>query len=209
MHNKTSEKNAIDLSKYVYTSSIGVHIAKERMLYGETWAETQFKLQSKKLRMPTIHEFKEFLKYLKNDYPNRAEADSILDDILTIRGPWRAEWPDARFEEKNGILHISYGHKVQGTQLVAQCSMPLEACLMKDKTPGIDLEDWLNNSTSQGLPKQDIKNGTLYYWSPRENNVARFIADMTWAYIDCDRKQEDTYGSLGVFACIEPTKRDD
>ena len=200
---KILRNDAVDLSRYVYTPSTGIYNAKERTIYGETWPETHFKLQAQGLRMPTIHEFKEFLKYMKHGYPDRAEADSILDDILTVRSPWRAEWLDARFEEKNGILHVNYCHKVQGNKLVAQYSMPLEVCLVKNKFAGIDLEEWLNNSTQQGLPKQDIKKGALYYCSPTKDNVARFIADLVGAYFDCDRNQQDPYGSLGVFACIE------
>jgi len=158
--------------------------------------------------MPTIHEFKEFLKYLKHDYSNRAEADSILDGILSAKSPVRAEWLDAKFEEKNGILYLNYGHEAQGNQLVAKYSVPLEKCLMKEKMPGIDMEDWLNNATSQGLPKEGIKQGCLYYWPPTKNHVARLIADLVGAYFDCDRDQHTPYSLFGVFACAEGAKRD-
>jgi hypothetical protein len=74
---------------------------------------------------------------------------------------------------------------------------------MKDKIPGIDLEEWLNNSTKQGLPNPKTKQGQLHYWYPRANYVAWFVADLDWASFGCDRSPAYSSPSLGVFAVRE------
>lgn len=200
---KASVTPAIELSGYIHIPSINKHIAKQRTLNGKTWYDAHKELQSQGLRMPTVNEFIEFLKYLKHGYPNRQEAEYVLDDILTVKSPWRAEWLDAKFEKKNNIWCINYSHEVQGSELIAQYSKELEACLMQDKTPGIDLDDWLNNANSQGLPKPDVKQGPICYWYPRENAVARFLASSDRAGFLCYGYPEISNSDLGVRAVRE------
>ena len=79
-----------------------------------------------------------------------------------------------------------------------QVTEPLEDCLMRDKTPGIDLDYWLNNATSQGLPTQNIPDGDLWYWYPAIGTVAGFSVDSGGAVLYCVRFPQYSDSSLGV-----------
>ena len=74
--------------------------------------------------------------------------------------------------------------------------------LMKDKTPGISLENWLETSTKQGFPSRKVKSGDLYYWSSRSDNnsVARFYAYSGGAGLVCGRFPSGRNADLGVRA---------
>ena len=133
--------------------------------------------------------------------------DNILDEIITKRNPYRAEWLDADFKVIKGkglfgskSLFINYNHKLVGNDLAPEKSELLEECLMEDKTPGIDLDNLLINSTKQGLPKKNISSGSLYYWYPRSDNnsVAMFNADSDRTWLYCDGYPSSSDGGLGV-----------
>ena len=182
---------------YIHVPSINLYIAKQRTLQGKTWTDAHVELQSQNLRMPTIPEFIAFIKYLKQGYPNRTEADSILDDILTVRSPFRGGWLDADFKVINKILHMNYNHKVVNGILNPMNSEPLETCLMKDCN--VDLASF----NRQGLP---TKAGNDFgYWFPRldNNSVARFSASSDGANLYCYWNPQNSYSALGVFACAE------
>ena len=192
---------APDLQGYIYVPSIGLYLAKQRTHTGLNWNQTHEELQKENLRMPTIYEFKEFLKYLKQNPNGLSDASSqeiatVIDDILTVRSPWRSEWLDAKFEKRGKELYVIEKNNPSSAQL-------LEKCLMKDREPGIDFDEWLNNSTKQGLPNTKAKKGQLYYWYPRDTAVARFAANSGRAILVCGRYPTGTYSSLGVFACAE------
>ncbi len=79
----------------------------------------------------------------------------------------------------------------------------MEACLREDKKPGISLDDWLKNSTKQGLPKANIGKGDLYYWHPKDKKVSGFSAYSDWAFLGCVGGSGDSYDGLGVRAARE------
>jgi len=155
-----------------------------------------------------IRQYLDFLALLKSGKAFYADGsktdkkvlDNILDEITAVRNPWRSEWLDADFKLKDNKLYINYKHKLVGNDLKPQKNELLEDCLMEDKTPGIDLKDLLINSTSQGLPKRNVKDGDLYYYAPDEDNnsVAGFGANSDWAYLDCDWYPSDSDAGLGV-----------
>jgi len=64
--------------------------------------------------MPTIYHFTEYLKYLKNDYQDRDEAEIILDDILKT-GDYRGEWLDAKFEKRKNGLYLLSDHRIENS----------------------------------------------------------------------------------------------
>ncbi len=186
---------AQNLEGFIYVPSIKLYVAKERSLQHQTWYQCHEELAKHNSRMPTIPEFIEFANYLKNGYQNRKEADAILDEIFTARDPWRAEWLDAYFEKQGKDMYVLTKNKTQKEKI--------EDYLQKDKTPGIDLDNWLSNPTKHGLPRENIKEGKLYYWSPENGRVARFVADSDWAGLDCYGVPDYSYASLGVRACRE------
>jgi len=197
--------NAPSKSGFIYVPNLGLYVAKERTLQGKNWNDCQNALHSQGERMSSIPEFVGFLKYLRANPngvkdANSSEVASILDDILTVRNPYRAEWLDADFKVEKKKSYINYNVFESG-KIVAKKEL-LENCLMTDKEPGIDLDSWINNSTKQGLPKTNVADGSIYYWFPRSDNnsVARFVANSGWADLDCDRDPSDTSDGLGVRA---------
>ena len=148
--------------------------------------------------MLTLPEFVEFLKYVQ------ANHQEIYRDIVEVRSPWRAEWIDADFKLKDGKLHVNDYHVLdKNGKLIPRRSKLLQKnTLMKDKTPGISLDNWLANPTKQGFPNKKIEAGSLYYWHPiRDNNsVTGFIADDNEISLHCDRYPSNWDSNLGVRA---------
>jgi len=203
---KTSP-SAKELEGFIYVPSINLYMAKERTLKGESWNETHKLLQKENKFMPTIYHFTEYLKYLKTDYQDRDEAEIILDDILKT-GDYRGEWLDARFEKRKNGLYLLSDHRIENKKLIAKSEHPLESCLMKDKNPGIDLEDYLETANSQGLPSKNTKDGKLYFYYPRDGRVARFDVNSVRADLLCgDYVPDYSGGGLGVFPCAEGAQK--
>jgi len=185
---------------YVFVPSLGLYLSENRYLQDKDWNQTQEILHKEGRRMPTIPEFVEFSKYLKSKEGKSKikNADKILDEIYTVREPWRSEWLDADFKVKGKGLYVNY-HVFENNNIV-QKTEQLEECLMQDKTPGIDLDSWLANPTKQGLPKTNCKAGKLYYYFPRSDNnsVAGFVACSGRACLDCYGGPGSHSAGLGV-----------
>lgn len=185
--------------KFIYIPSLNLNFARERTLQGKNWYETHKELQSNGLSMPTIPEFIESLKYIKKYNPE------LYKEITEVRNPWRANWLDADFKVKGKDLYINYNHTLDSSgNLVPKNSEILDKnTLMKDKIPGISLEDFLElDHTYQGLPSKNVKSGYLYYWNPRSDNnsVAGFIAGSVRAGLGCSGGPSYGVSGLGVFA---------
>ena len=178
-----------DSNEYFEVPSLkGIQIAKQRTLLGKNWYESHEALQSQGQRMITLPEFAEVLKYTQKELPE------VYEDITAVRSPWRAEWIDAFFEEKEDGMYVLTGNKSHAEKL--------KPCLMEDRTPGISLDDYANNShTKQGMPSKKVKSGDLYFWAPRDGAVARFGAGNDGAILDCYYGDPSYRGSgLGVRA---------
>ena len=129
--------------------------------------------------------------------------EKIFLDIVGLQSPWRAEWLDANFTFNKNSLYINSNHilDVKGNLYPSQSEILNENTLMKDKTPGIDLIDFITkNHTSSGLPNKNVKFGNFYYFYPRSNNnsVAMFNANSDRADLDCDRLPLSSNDELGV-----------
>jgi hypothetical protein len=200
MESKPSIK---DNSNFIYVPSINLYVAKERKLHNKNWFESHKELQSNGERMLIIPEFIGFLNYLKSS--NNQEYLEIYKDITEVKSPWRAEWLDADFKVKNDRLYINYNHKLteKGNLVPHNSEVLTEDTLMKDKTPGISLENFLeSNHKNQGLPNKKVKSGNLYYWYPKDDNnsVAGFDADGSGAILGCYGVPSGQYSVLGVRA---------
>ena len=191
--------NAPNLDGYIYIPSTGLYVAKERTHFNENWTQCNesLKQEGQGLFMMNMYEFVEFLKHLKEN-PNQ-ENNSIYESITAVRSPYRGEWIDARFNQKQKKMVIDY-HKLDpigNRELVHEA---LVDYLDENKTPGIDLEEWINNSTTQGFPRKDSLRGDLYYYAPVNGRVARFDADSDGARLKYDRNPDCTDAGLGVRA---------
>ena len=182
----------------------------DRSYNNHNWNQARDAVHNEGSLILTIRQYTDFLKLLKsgNAFNGRGtklesgRINSLLDDILTVRNPWRAEWLDAKFSNKGTIrkkLQITY-NKIKPDGSLEEVTEPLQDCLMKDKTPGINLDYWLNNATVQGIPPKNQTDGTLYFWQPKDTAVAWFGADSDGVYLSCDWYPQFTNAGLGVRA---------
>lgn len=178
----------------------------QRNHFNEDWNQSHESLKTENSYMITIRQFVDFLNLLKSgEVYNGAgrkidsrNVNKVLDEILTLKDPWRAEWLDARFTKKQGNeMYVNY-HKINNNGIIEEVTEPLEECLMKDRAPGMNLDDWLKNANNQGLPKKDVAEGDLYYWNPRKDRVAWFGASSVGADLVCGRDPADSDAGLGV-----------
>ena len=172
---------------FIYVPSVNLYVARERTHQRKNWHESHKSLAQENSRMPTIPEWIEFAKYVRENAPE------VYEDVTAVKNPWRAEWSDAYFEQREDGLYILTGNKTKAEKLD-------EATLMEDRTPGISLDSWLENPTNHGLPRKNVKKGNLYYWHPRNGIVARFDADSDRTGLFCDRFPSDRVAYLGVRA---------
>jgi hypothetical protein len=180
-------------------------VAKERSKFGKNWIDTQTELHNEGSYMLTIRQFVDFLTMLQSckvydgagSQLRSQEVTKLLNDIIEVRDPWRSEHLDAKFNKAGDKFNITY-HKIKQNGTLEEVTESLEDCLMTDKQPGIDLSSWLTNGTTQGLPKKDTSNGSIWYWSPRDDAVAGFDADAGRAVLVCDWDPDGANGSLGV-----------
>ena len=190
LKDKSSNKNT---NEFIYVPSINLYIAKERTHLNKNWKDCWTELQSQNYQMLKINEFREFLKYTKENHKD------IYNEITEVNSPWRGEWLDANFKVEKNELYLLTENESKKEKL--------EDCLMKDKNPGILLEDWINgkNISSQGLPNKNISSGNLYYWYPRSDNnsVARFGAFDGRTLLGCCRDPSYADSGLGVRAVKE------
>ncbi len=197
-NSQASPANAPNLDGFIYVPTVNLYVAREKSFLGENWFDCHKGLLGENSRMLTIPEFVEFLKYTKVNHKD------IYDDITEVKSPWRAEWLDADFKVKGEQLYVNYNHILDSSgNLIPKDSDALaDDTLMTSRTPGISLEDYLDNHTPQGLPKSDVKEGKLYYYAPMKDNksVARFDADSGGAFLSCYRGPSGAISDLGVRA---------
>lgn len=125
------------------------------------------------------------------------ELESIADEITGMRSPYRAEWHEDFFKERDGLM-LNKNYSLKNGVLVPEYIAKLDACLMEDRFPGISLESWLENSTAQGYPDENVKSGDLLYWHPRADSVVRFYAFSGVLCFYGDRYPLNADATLGV-----------
>lgn len=172
-------------SGVIYVPSISLDVSKDREFQNSNWHEEHKQLHRRGERMLPIPEFVEFLKYAEINFPE------IYKDITEVRSPWKAEWLDAYFEQRQDGMYVLTANRTKSEKLD-------EDTLMGDKQ--ISLKSWLNNPTNQGLPRKNVEQGSLYYLSPRNKSVARFLASSDWTDLDCGWYPSGRGSGLGVRA---------
>ena len=182
-----------DREGFIYVPSMNLYVAKERSHLRENWYEAHEALSKADSKMLTIPEFINFLNYLRK---NPSGENIQVYEKITQGDQWGAEWLDAYFEKREDGLWILTGNKTKAEKL--------EKCLMKDRTPGISLNRWLKNPTSQGLPRPKISLGDLYYWYPENGRVAGFLASSFRTDLGCNRDPFFGYLERGVRAVKQP-----
>ena len=89
----------------------------------------------------------------------------IKDDILKpTHMNWRGEWIDAHFNMKeNSLTHYIF----ENGKIVQKNEQLDENSLIENKIPGINIDNWIEDPTRNGLPKKNIEDGDSYYWAPK------------------------------------------
>lgn len=100
------EGRAEEIHGYIYVPTIKLYVAKEKSLYGLSWYRAHEELHKQGLQMLTIRQFIDFVLYLKEN-PSMPDAKKILDEILTRRKPYGAEWLDAYFGSEKKMEGLS------------------------------------------------------------------------------------------------------
>jgi len=200
---------ASDKQDFIYVPKVGVYLAKQRIHLKLDWYETHKALHQENLRMPTIPEFIEYLNYLKTDYQKQGqeqkqEAEQILDDILKL-GNWRANWLDARFEERafRKKKYVHYNHRTVGGELKPQNTEEL-----LDDNLKADCWADIFNPNKQGLPTKKSGNSykqgeNAYFLYPIAGRVVRFDMGLDGAGFICNRIPLYSNPGLGVFSVCE------
>ncbi|MCK9595699.1 hypothetical protein M0R19_00755 [Candidatus Pacearchaeota archaeon] len=169
---KNSESKKRDNSNFIYVPSINLYVAKERTLLGKDFYESQNILHENNEKMLTPFEFIEFLKYTKENHQD------IYNETTKVQCPWKAEWLGADFKTEGDCMYVIYSLFDSKGKIVQKKEILDRNTLMRDKTPGISLDNYLQNPTKQGFPSKKVKSVNLYSWYPRSNNnlVERFNA---------------------------------
>ena len=217
-------KNDIDLEKvvslprkthgeYSYPETL---VSMERSHFNKNWDDAHQALIAEGAYMLTIRQFVDFLSLLRsgNAFDGRGQSIDasklikIYNEITEVRGPWRSEWLDAKFAiDSKGIFGlkgktrvIKYNYINDAGSLVTAVEPLSNDTLLEDKTPGIDISQWLSTADPYGLPTKLISRGQLYYWYPKDKRVAGFNADSDGAYLSCGRNPTISDPRLGVRA---------
>lgn len=185
----------------IYVPSVKLYFQPERTHEALNWFDTHEALNQEQLRMPTISEFIEFLKVLRGE----DKYQKLYEDITKVKESWRAEWLDAYFPEINRKLSIQHHNQIKEGKIISGTLEELEDYLMEERTPGISLDDWIDNSTKQGLPRANAPEGKMCYWGPLKGYVARLDVDSASLYLNCFRAPASIMG-VGVFGCVEEEK---
>jgi hypothetical protein len=172
------------IAGFIHVPIIRAYVAKERSCLGMSWFDAHKVFHAQGDRMLTIPEFVAFLRHLRTDFPH-SEHRQIFEDITEGRiNSRRIEWLDASFKFVNEILHMNYGHEFDGKILEPKYSEEVKSCLMENRK--INLADWLNRPTKQGLPPLDVAKGNLKYYHPdTDYGYVQFYVDSPGAEFSC------------------------
>jgi len=96
----------------------------------------------------------------KGNKIRKTKLSQIAKEIIG-RNSYRAEWYEDYFIGNQDDLILNKNYVLENDVLVPKYSHNLTTCLMEDKTPGIDLKNWLGNSTAQGFPRENVKSGNF------------------------------------------------
>jgi len=165
------------------------------------WLESHLVIQS--LELPHVMllpiRFIDFIQLLMsgNAYDGnmelvpKKELSYILDQIIGLGDPdrdTRSEYLDMRFESESGFPVASYNHRIINNRIRPETrEMRDEYCL--EQKADLDLYEWLNNSTPQGLPKSKNSGNLerrLFYTAPKIGCGMSFRAVSFMTCLECD-----------------------
>ena len=183
-------------------------ISIDKFHYNNSWYKMHELLHKEDSFMPNVNDFRMLLYLLKENKARYADGSlikkeeqiRIYNEITEVRSPLRGEYLDARFEKRKDELYLLSDHIVQSNNSLVPSAQEIlhPETLMKDRVLGISLEDYIRNLTPQGLPRNDVKKGDLYYWHPKNECVVWFDASSDGSGLDCYGNPQFSNSALGV-----------
>ena len=186
-------------------NKIGLYVAKNKDFFNKNWYQAHEALAKESYQMLTIRQGIDLIKLLnsKKVYDglkaklNDAEIAQLLKEIIEVRTPWRAEWLDGKFVQKNDEWYLLQEHKYDNSKsgpkleerIIAKNEIKVSP-LMKN------VKFNLNDTDKYGLPTKE--GAELYYWCPVNGSVAWFGADSSGADLDCGGYPSYSDSGLGV-----------
>lgn len=142
---------------------------------------------------------KKTVSYVSGDPLSKEKCGQIFDDAFGVIASKRAEWYGTKFEQReNGLYELS------GLVYYGNFLNPIEerkltkTTLMRKGLPGINLASWIKSRTKQGVPTQNIDNGSTFYWGPRACGFAGFSIFSDGKSLVCGGNPTFVDPSLGV-----------
>ncbi len=186
------------------------------------WKDTHFKIQENGLLMPTPNLFMTHFLNVVDAYKNRKPlfdaagnplSDSEKEDLYKYLTPHTSgdwTWLDVKFKGnlRKKTMEIHTNHRIVNNELKPQTIQDLEQCIEEDCYVKLDFN-------SQGLPTKKSENQeyvqgeNLYFWYPRNGEVAMFINNSSGPILFCNSEPIESYPHLGVFACASGTSQRD
>lgn len=193
----------LDLRDYIMLNEQGIYVSQKKFFHSQDNEQMHTSLYDEEARMPLLPEFRLFYCALQSgkafdglgEKLSPTESHHLFSEFAEKRDPWRAERLDAQFTYERKRWYVSSLHKPTIEGLVATMKEELDLdTLMEDR--GIELTSL--NFTTQGLPRCDISEGSILYWYPQHNSVARFGAGSGRAYLGCNGDSGYSPAALGV-----------
>ena len=208
-------------SKYIHIPDTQDYIPKQSILQNHNWLQQHELLQGNQAVMITSNDSVVLDQILLSEKAydgagnliDPSELRKIFNERHEVRNPWRAEYIDALFEERGHLfsreelLYLSQNHQYigkdsKGIILIPKYSQELNPDTLRENRR-IDLLHFIKEAhTSQGLPREDVKEGDFYYYRPVNGRVAGLGAGSVRAVLYCNWVPSSLGAGLGVRAKI-------
>ncbi|AJF62923.1 MAG: hypothetical protein QT11_C0001G0787 [archaeon GW2011_AR20] len=176
-----------------------LYSAKNRVLYKHDWEEQIRKLAERKGDMCEIRDFldlRDLLDSRKKTYDGKGslvstlEKQGLLDEMIDRRTPWRAEYFGNRFFKYDEKWYMESGFKVINDKISPTSIKEIKPLMMGGWTS-------FKHINEDGLVTK-LRGKEIFYFSPIDGRVARFVAGSDWAYLNCRGSPFYSNGGLGV-----------
>ena len=159
------KKDPFEKKDFIYVSEIELEVSKKTVYPETSWSRSHELLKKHGYEMPTIPQFLEFVKYIRDT----KKYQKIFEEITGMGTSKRAEWLNAESTFKEGKLYLN-------SEVIDKNTLLEERIISLDK-----LLD--SKHTKQGLLAKGVRKlakGDLIYCPPEENDnpsVAGFLVD--------------------------------
>ena len=176
-----------------------LYSAKNRILQNHDWEQQIRKLARRKGDMCEIRDFLDLRNLLdsrkraydgKGSLVSTLEKQSLLDEMVGQKDPWKSEYFGNRFFEYDGKWYMESGFKVIDDEIKPTSVKEIKPLMMGGWTS-------FKHINEDGLVTK-LQGKEVFYRPPIDGCVARFDANSNSADINCDRYPFFSCGGLRV-----------